>query len=61
MHAANWLDFTRTEPGQRQSILSALHGELQGLGQTGFQPLLREGQLMFLHHWGIVVGKKAEA
>lgn len=61
MHAANWLDFTRTEPGPRQSILNAWHGELQGLGQTGFQPFLREGQLMFQHHWGIVVGKKAEA
>ena len=53
-----WLDFTQTESGKRQQILDLMNGELSGGEKSGMRPFLNQGKLMFMHTWGIVVGKK---
>jgi len=54
-----WLDFARAESGTRQQIHELMHRELQAGEKTGMRAFLDQGKLMFMHTWGIVVGKKS--
>ena len=53
-----WLNFTQADSDTRQQILALLRRELAGGEKTGMRPFLDRGAPMFLHTWGIVVGRK---
>lgn len=58
MGVDDWLDFTHTEGERRRTILELLERELGGGEITGMRPVRRDGTLLFLHTWGVVVGRK---
>lgn len=53
-----WLALTRT-PGEKASeIRSALERELEGKGETGFKPFMKDGALYFMQRWILLIGIK---
>jgi ubiquinone/menaquinone biosynthesis C-methylase UbiE len=58
VHPERWMDLTQASPAARQTILAALTQDLQGLKSTGMRPFMRQGELLFLHAWVVVVGVK---
>jgi hypothetical protein len=53
-----WLDGSETGPEERREIREAMDLELKGSVRACFQPSVRDGKIMFVHHVGVVVGEK---
>lgn len=58
VNAERWLDSAQVGPTERGHILTAMDKELNGFGETGLRPFLRDGELMFRHVWEMVVAQK---
>lgn len=58
MDADRWLDTAQVGPAEREEILAAMNAELEGAGETGLRPFVRDGRLMFAHLWEMVVAEK---
>jgi ubiquinone/menaquinone biosynthesis C-methylase UbiE len=53
-----WMDFSRTPEEDREEILRALNGELEGGSPTGLAPHVRDSVLYFSQRDAAVVGRK---
>ena len=58
VNAQRWMDLTSADPAAREAITSELAAEVEGGPATGLRPFVREGSLMFLHRYGVLVGVK---
>lgn len=56
-----WLASTQTPEQSSEQIRAALRAELAGGPPTGMRPVLRDGELWFLHLWAVVVATKPKA
>jgi ubiquinone/menaquinone biosynthesis C-methylase UbiE len=54
-----WLEFAHTRANAREDIIKLMQRDLIGLGLTGMRPFISDDKIMFMHTWGIVVGKKS--
>lgn len=53
-----WCELTQTDPEARREIVEELTQDLRGLSTSGMRPFLRDGALMFLQTWVLLVGAK---
>ena len=56
-----WMDLTNTKPQARAAIRQAMEAELAGGPPTGMRPLRKAEELMFVHAWAILVGRKVSS
>ena len=56
-----WMDLTNTEPQARAAIRQAMEAELAGGPPTGMRTLRKAEELMFVHAWAILVGRKVSS
>ena len=53
-----WLALTKTPEDKADEIRTALSNELEGNGETGFKPFLKDGHLYFMQRWILLIGMK---
>jgi ubiquinone/menaquinone biosynthesis C-methylase UbiE len=59
MELEEWLEtLGPSESAAREQIIEEINRELEGYGETGLRPFVRDNQVMFMHTLGIIVGQK---
>ena len=56
--AEQWLSLTKTDRQVAERIKDHMLRDIAGQAATGMRPFVKDGKLMFLHTWHVVVGQK---
>lgn len=58
MNLKSWMDLTDVEPERKEQIKKVMQLDINGGQKTGFQPYMKDDEIMFDHQWVLLICKK---